>query len=109
MNDLFFTIGCCSMCISLITATIGAHGNLLHEQQLKWDKAVKFQQFGAIPLLLCQKKVSIFPGYLCLIGTLLFCVPLYYSTLTGDVSFNKIMPYGGFAMMAGWLALGFLN
>ena len=35
MNEIFFTIGCCSMCISLITATIGAHGGLEYEQQLK--------------------------------------------------------------------------
>lgn len=96
------------MCISLICATIGAHGGLEYEQQLKWEKAVKFQQFGAIPLLLAKSKLSVYPGLLGTIGVAFFCIPLYYSTATGDTSFNKLMPYGGFAMMASWLALGFL-
>jgi uncharacterized membrane protein YgdD (TMEM256/DUF423 family) len=109
MNDVFFTIGCCSMFISIITATIGAHGGLSLEQQGKWDKAVKFQQFGAIPLLLATRKATTWPGCLALAGAGLFCIPLYYTTLTGDITFNKVMPYGGMLMMASWLALGFLN
>lgn len=109
MSDLYFTIGCCSMCSTLLFSTYGYHGGLAYDQQLKWDIAVKFQQFGSIPLLLAYKKKTPYPGGLAIAGTALFCLPLYYSVLSEDTKFNKLMPYGGFAMMASWIALGFFS
>lgn len=97
------------MCCSLATMTYGYHGGLNYEQKKLWNKAVGFQQLGALPLLLAKNCRSPLPGYLAILGTSLFSVPLYYSSVTEDKTFNKVMPYGGFIMMASWITLALLQ
>jgi uncharacterized membrane protein YgdD (TMEM256/DUF423 family) len=108
MSDLLFTIGCCSMCSTLLLETYGYHGGMAYEDKLKWEVGVRFQQFGALPLLLSRGKKAQLPGWLAVAGTSMFCVPLYYSVLKEDKRFNKAMPIGGFFMMASWITLGVL-
>ena len=109
MNDYFFAVGCCSMCLSLAAATYGAHGGLDYDQKLRWDTSVQIQQIGSLPLLLSYSKKSSLSGVLAITGVSMFCIPLYYRTVKDDTTYNKLMPYGGMAMMASWIALGFLS
>lgn len=44
-------------------------------------------------------------GSLLVAGMGMFCGSLYYQSLTGDPSMSKVAPYGGMAMIAGWLAI----
>ncbi|CAG9313514.1 unnamed protein product [Blepharisma stoltei] len=109
MTELYFALGCTSMCASLVTASYGYHGGMNYEQKKKWEKAVRYQQLGSIPLLFVgNKKNKHIPGALSAAGVSLFCLPLYYYAKTEDSKFNFAMPWGGVLMMASWLTLGFL-
>ncbi|CAM9724551.1 unnamed protein product [Phaeothamnion confervicola] len=48
-------------------------------------------------------------GSLLVSGVVLFCAPVYHYALTGDKSFNKVAPFGGVCLMAGWLSMAFLR
>lgn len=109
MPSFLFSIGCLSMASSIGAMTYGYHGGLNYEQKKGWNKAVKFQQLGALPLLLMKVCKSSLPGYLAAIGTVMFCAPLYYSSLKEDKKYNKFMPYGGMAMIAAWVLLALLQ
>jgi uncharacterized membrane protein YgdD (TMEM256/DUF423 family) len=109
MSEILFALGCISMCSSLGAMTYGYHGGLTYEQKKHWKKAVNFQQLGALPLLLSKSCRSTLPGYLAIIGTATFSIPLYYSSITDDKTYNKVMPYGGVLMMASWVALALLQ
>lgn len=44
-------------------------------------------------------------GWLFLIGSLLFSGSLYILCITGDTWYGRITPFGGLAMLAGWIAM----
>lgn len=48
---------------------------------------------------------SVQAGGLLLAGMGMFCGSLYHQALTGDPGMSKVAPYGGMAMIAGWLAI----
>jgi len=45
-------------------------------------------------------------GVLFVAGMVLFCGSLYLLALTGERSLGMITPFGGLALLAGWLGLG---
>ena len=44
-------------------------------------------------------------GWLLLLGSLVFSGSLYVLCITGDKWYGRITPFGGLAMMAGWIAM----
>jgi uncharacterized membrane protein YgdD (TMEM256/DUF423 family) len=44
-------------------------------------------------------------GWLFLVGSLVFSGSLYVLCITGDKWYGRITPFGGIAMLAGWIAL----
>lgn len=48
---------------------------------------------------------SIQAGTILVAGMGMFCGALYHQALTGDPGLRKMAPYGGMAMIAGWLAI----
>lgn len=48
---------------------------------------------------------SVQAGAVLVAGMGMFCGSLYHQALTGDPSMSKVAPYGGMAMIAGWLAI----
>jgi len=109
MPDLYFTIGCLSMATSIFTQSFGHHGGIEYELKEVWKNSVNFQQLGSLSLLFVGSKVyRHIPGGLFLLGTCFFCLPCYYYAYTKDRQYNFLMPYGGMAVMAGWVALGLL-
>lgn len=53
--------------------------------------------------LLCLPSIQ--AGALLIAGMGMFCGSLYHQALTGDPGLRKMAPYGGMAMIAGWLAI----
>ncbi len=44
-------------------------------------------------------------GWLLLVGSVVFSGSLYVLCVTGDKWYGRITPFGGLAMMAGWIAM----
>lgn len=79
-----------------------------------FDTAVRYHFLHAIALTLVGIVGSRVPGYatqsagwLFLAGIVIFSGLLYVMTLTGIKILGAIVPIGGLALIAGWLALAF--
>lgn len=48
---------------------------------------------------------SLQAGTILAAGMGMFCGALYHQALTGDPGMSKVAPYGGVAMIVGWLAI----
>ena len=107
--NLFWVAGCLSYSSSVFLAAYGYHSSTLKkENRRQWEKALRYQLFGSLPLLLSR----FVPGatLACAfssLGTILFCCPLYYTSATDDIRFNKAMPLGGTLIAVGWALLAF--
>ena len=99
-----------SFASTVFLAAYGYHSTTLTKESRKqWEKALRYQLFGSIPLLTSR----FLPGTtlacsLSALGLVLFCAPLYYTAASGDTTFNRAMPLGGTLMALGWAALAFL-
>uniref|UniRef100_A0A674NKW7 Transmembrane protein 256 n=1 Tax=Takifugu rubripes TaxID=31033 RepID=A0A674NKW7_TAKRU len=83
----------------------GAHGTDSHIHAL-FEIANKYHFYHSLALLgaaHCRKPAV--AGGLLLAGMGMFCGSLYHQALTGDPGMSKAAPYGGMALMAGWLAI----
>ncbi|MBN1669110.1 MAG: DUF423 domain-containing protein [Anaerolineales bacterium] len=117
MEKNFFIIGSILGGIAVATGAFGAHGlkNLVSAEALEtWDKAVRYQMYHALALLLLAWAISHWPaqarllgigGWLFLAGVLLFSGSLYLLVLSGIKWLGAITPLGGVAFVAGWLCL----
>jgi len=106
----FWAAGCMSFASTVFLAAYGYHNTTLTKESRKqWEKAIRYQLFGSIPLL-CSRFLpgTLLACSLSSVGLLLFCVPLYYTAASGDARFNRAMPLGGTLMALGWVALAFL-
>ena len=63
--------------------------------------------FAALSLSARAPRASQVSAWLFLAGLILFSVSLYLMALTGDRALGFATPFGGLALMAGWLALAF--
>ncbi len=61
--------------------------------------------FAALSLSVRAPRASLVSAWLFLVGQILFSVSLYLMALTGNHALGIATPFGGVAMMAGWLAL----
>jgi uncharacterized membrane protein YgdD (TMEM256/DUF423 family) len=74
---------------------IGAQYGLIHALAV----------FAALGLFSRAPRTSLVSAWLFLVGQILFSVLLYLMALTGNRTLGIATPFGGLAMMAGWLAL----
>lgn len=117
MEKTFFIIGSILGGIAVATGAFGAHGlkSLVSAEALEtWDKAVRYQMYHALALLLLAWAISHWPeqatllgigGWLFLAGVLLFSGSLYILVLSGVKWLGAITPLGGVAFVAGWVCL----
>jgi uncharacterized membrane protein YgdD (TMEM256/DUF423 family) len=117
MDRTFFMIGSILSGIAVATGAFGAHGlkNLVSAQALEtWDKAVRYQMYHGLALLVLAWALTHWPeqakllgigGWLFLAGTILFSGSLYVLVLSGVKWLGAITPLGGVAFVAGWLYL----
>jgi len=77
-----------------------------------YDTAVRYQQVHALALFACAWALQTWPSRLafaagvCLAtGAVLFCGSLYLVALLDEPRFAIVTPFGGFALLAGWILL----
>lgn len=113
---LFLLLGTINGFLAVALGAFGAHGleGRLSEKALgTWEKAVNYQMFHTMALLvtgLLMAKVTsggiIWAGWMFLIGIILFSGSLYLYSTTGVRTFAMITPLGGVAFLIGWVLLG---
>lgn len=117
MEKTFFIIGTVFAGFGVAGGAFGAHGlkKLVSPEMLDtWDKAVRYQIYHALGLLVVawaishwtsQARTFALGGWLFLGGIILFSGSLYLLVLSGTKWLGAITPFGGVAFVAGWLCL----
>ncbi|MBM7551825.1 DUF423 domain-containing protein [Thalassobacillus pellis] len=113
---LFLLIGIINGFLAVVLGAFGAHGleGKISEKALKtWDKAVTYQMFHTVALLITallmaktQSGLLTGAGWLFFIGILLFSGSLYIYAPTGIKALAMITPFGGLTFLVGWALLG---
>ena len=115
MDRLFFTIGCLSGFIAVALGAFAAHGlksRLTPELLATFEVGVRYQMYHVFALLAVGLAYAKWPGpllaasgWLFVVGTVIFSGSLYVLTFTGMRWLGAITPFGGLALLAGWLCL----
>lgn len=113
---LFILLGVINGFLAVALGAFGAHGleGKLSEKMLGiWEKAVNYQMFHTMALLvtgLLMAKMTggsvTWAGWMFLIGIILFSGSLYIYSITAVKTFAMITPIGGVAFLIGWILLG---
>lgn len=116
MTKLFLILGVINGFLAVALGAFGAHGleGRISESSLKtWDKAVNYQMFHTMALLvtglLLAKFTSggaVWAGWMFFTGIVLFSGSLYIYSTTAIKTFAMITPIGGLAFLIGWVLLG---
>ena len=117
MDRTFFIMGSIVSGLAVALGAFGAHGlkNLVAPEMIDtWEKAVRYQMYHALGILLLAWAVTHWPpqanlltvgGWLFLAGVMLFSGSLYILVLSGIKWLGAITPLGGVAFVAGWLCM----
>jgi uncharacterized membrane protein YgdD (TMEM256/DUF423 family) len=115
MTKTFFMIGSILAGLAVATGAFGAHGlkRIVAPEMLDtWEKAVRYQMYHALALLILAWALTNWPaqarllslgGWLFLAGVSLFSGSLYILVLSGIKWLGAVTPIGGVAFVAGWL------
>jgi len=114
---LFLLLGVINGFLAVALGAFGAHGleGKVSEKSLGiWDKAVHYQMFHTMALLVTglllakiQSGGMLWAGWMFFIGTVLFSASLYLYATTGVKTLAMITPFGGVAFLVGWILLGY--
>jgi uncharacterized membrane protein YgdD (TMEM256/DUF423 family) len=117
MAKLFLIIGSLIGAVSVMIGAFGAHGLKPFLEKMgrleTFETAVKYQFYHAFALIflgiIIQQKAESqhfgISGWLFVFGILIFSGSLYILCLTGIRWMGAITPFGGLALIAGWLFL----
>jgi uncharacterized membrane protein YgdD (TMEM256/DUF423 family) len=117
MDRTFFITGSILAGLAVLLGAFGAHGlrNMVAPELIDtWEKAVRYQMYHALAMLLLAWAITHWPesanlwsmgGWLFLVGTILFSGSLYLLVLSGMKWLGAITPLGGVAFGVGWLLL----
>jgi uncharacterized membrane protein YgdD (TMEM256/DUF423 family) len=116
MTDrLFFTLACALGFTGVALGAFGAHAlkaRLSPEMLAVFETGVRYQLIHALALLAVAWACTRWPGrpawasgWLFVIGTLLFSGSLYALSFTGVRELGIVTPFGGMALLTGWLCL----
>lgn len=117
MDRIFFIIGSFLAGLAVLLGAFGAHGlkNLVTPELIgPWEKAVRYQMYHALAMLLLAWAITHWPegarlwsfgGWLFFVGVVLFSGSLYLLVLSGIKWPGAITPLGGVAFGIGWLCL----
>jgi uncharacterized membrane protein YgdD (TMEM256/DUF423 family) len=116
LERIFLALGALSAFIAVAAGAFGAHGlktRLSPEMLAVFEVGVRYQMYHALALLACAWAYTRWPGtlvatagWLFVAGTLVFSGSLYVLSLTGGRGLGAVTPFGGLALLAGWLCLG---
>jgi uncharacterized membrane protein YgdD (TMEM256/DUF423 family) len=115
MERTFAVLGALSGAISVAAGAFGAHAlkaRLAPDLLAVFETAARYQMFHALGLLAAAWAAGRFAGggaawagWLFVAGTVLFSGSLYALALTGVRWLGAVTPFGGVALIAGWIAL----
>jgi len=115
MDRAFFIMGAVLAALGVAAGAFGAHalrGRLTPDLLNVFETGVRYHLIHALGLLAVSWAATRWPGHavnaagwLFLLGTALFSRSLYVLSLSGVRALGAITPVGGFAFIAGWLAL----
>jgi uncharacterized membrane protein YgdD (TMEM256/DUF423 family) len=101
--------------LGVALGAFAAHGlkaRLDPEMLTIWETGVRYQMYHALALLATGWAAERFPGKpaawaggLFIAGVLLFSGSLYALALTGVRTLGAVTPFGGVALLAGWVML----
>ena len=103
--------------LAVALGAFGAHGleGKISEKALNtWEKAVNYQMFHTVSILVTALAFAKFgatnlltAGWLFVVGILLFSGSLYLYAVTGTKFLAMITPFGGITFLIGWVMLGY--
>jgi uncharacterized membrane protein YgdD (TMEM256/DUF423 family) len=115
MDRLFFVLGSLSGCLAVALGAFAAHalkGRVDANLLLIFETGARYQMYHAFALFAVAWAGARWPGkvlngagWLFVIGTLLFSGSLYALGLSGVRWLGAITPFGGIALLGGWLCL----
>jgi len=115
MDRLFFIVGSLFGCLGVVLGAFGAHalkGHLSADHLMVFEVGVRYQMYHAFALLAAAWAYTKWPGitlkasgWLFIVGTVLFSGSLYALSLSGISWLGTITPFGGFALITGWLCM----
>lgn len=109
-------VGALSAAVAVAAGAFGAHAlrDLVPDPRLAtWETAARYHLIHAIAIFLTARWVArAIPGaavaaWLFIAGTVLFAGSLYLLVLFDRPWLGAVAPFGGAALIAGWLALAF--
>ncbi|CDO05107.1 membrane protein [Oceanobacillus picturae] len=113
---LFLLLGVINGFLAVALGAFGAHGlegRISEKAIATWEKAVTYQMFHTMALLvtglLMAKFTSgslVWAGSMFFAGIILFSGSLYIYSVTSIKTFAMITPIGGVAFLIGWVLIG---
>ncbi|WP_087973676.1 DUF423 domain-containing protein [Oceanobacillus rekensis] len=114
---LFLIFGVINGFLAVALGAFGAHGleGRITEKAIgTWEKAVTYQMFHTMALLVTGLLLARFQGegllttggWMFMAGIVLFSGSLYTYALTSIKTFAMITPIGGVAFLIGWVMVG---
>jgi len=114
---LFLLLGIINGFLAVALGAFGAHGleGKISEKALAtWEKAVNYQMFHTVALLIIGVLMGrvtggniATSGWFFFVGILLFSGSLYIYSISGIKTFAMITPFGGVSFLIGWVILGY--
>ena len=115
MDRLFFVVGSLFGFLGVALGAFGAHalkGHLAADQLMVFEVGVRYQMYHTFALLAAAWAYTKWPGksliasgWLFIVGTVLFSGSLYALSLSEIRGLGAITPFGGLALVAGWLCM----
>ncbi len=117
MAQIFLTLGAILGGSSVAIGAFGSHilRSKVNERSLEiFATGVRYQMFHALALLIVAvlliliespSTTLVTSGWLFIIGVVIFSGSLYALSLTGTTSFGVVAPFGGLALIVGWISL----
>ena len=116
MTKAFLLIGSVTGALSVMIGAFGAHAlkDLLTQTNRldTFETAVKYQFYHALALILLgllmvkeTNKFYTYSGYGFIAGIIIFSGSLYILSLTGTTKWGAVTPFGGLALIIGWIMM----
>ncbi len=117
MEQTFFALGGFTGGLAVTLGAFGTHalrGRLSAESLQTFETGVRYQMYHALAMLAIALALARWPassllglsGWLFFTGTILFSGSLFLLVLSGNVKFGMVTPFGGVALILGWVCLG---
>ncbi|HLQ37072.1 MAG TPA: DUF423 domain-containing protein [Planctomycetota bacterium] len=108
-----WTIGAALGAAAVVLGAFAAHamkGRYDAERVLVFETGARYQMYHALALCLCGAlgrtgRAAAFAARAFVVGVLLFCGSLYLLALTDTKWLGAVTPFGGVALVSGWIAL----